>query len=156
MNDTTVMPVQAKWLDRLPPLRLASCCGISTAAMLLFFAPVAAIAYMLRGPAALPAAGVAAGVCWLSSLAALAGTARFGRRGPNAPMFTLLFGMVFNCAVPFAAGLVLSRTSAALAQAGVFGLMVIFFQFALVVTTLLTLCLVKPPRAGQHTLGNRQ
>jgi hypothetical protein len=124
-------------------LRFAACWGIFSAAMLLFFMPVAAIAQWLRGADALVAAAVAAGVCWLGSTVALAGTARFGRSGVNGPLYTLAFGLVFNCGFPFLTGLVLSRAGGTLAQAGVFGLIVIFFQFALVVGTVLSLCLIK-------------
>lgn len=144
MDPTTVKTVQAKWVEKLPPMRLGRSLAILTAAMLLFCAPVAAIAYQVNGSNALPAVAVAAVVCWLGSSLALAGTARFGRAGINGPLYTLAFGLVFNCAVPFVVGLVLHRSAGALAQAGVFGLIVIFFQFALVVSTLLSLCLIKP------------
>ena len=77
---------------------------------------------------------------------ALCGTAKFGRTGLNAPLFTIAFGLVFNCALPFAVGLVLSRAGGALAQAGVFGQIVICFQFTLLIETLLSLCLIKPSR----------
>lgn len=138
--------VQPKWVDKLPPLRLTACFAILSSAMLLFFVPVAAIAYRLHGDAALPAAAVAAGVCWLGAMLALTGTARFGRAGINAPIYSLFFGMVFNCALPFAVGMILNRQGGPLAEAGVFGLTVVFFQFALVVETLLALCLIKSPR----------
>jgi hypothetical protein len=146
MNYFDGAAVQAKWLDKLPPLRLMSCCLILSAAMLLFYVPVAATAYYLHGQAGVLAASVAAGVCWLGSILALGGTWRFGRTGLNAPLFTLFFGMVFNGALPFSVGLVLYRSGGALARGGVFGLTLIFFQFALVVETLLSLCLIKSPR----------
>lgn len=146
MDPTTVKPVQAKWVEKLPPMRFGRSWAILTAAMLLFFLPVAAIAYALNGEDALPAAAVAAGVCWLGSTLTLAGTARFGRAGINGPMYTLAFGLVFNFALPFFVGLVLYRAGGALGQAGVFGLIVIFVQFALAVSTLLSLCLIKPAR----------
>jgi hypothetical protein len=146
MNYSDGEAVQAKWLDKLPPLRLLSCCSILTAAMLLFVVPVAAAAHYLYGQAGVWAASVAAGVCWLGSNLALAGTAKFGRTGLNAPLFTIAFGLIFNCVLPFAVGLVLSRSGGALAQAGVFGQIVICFQFSLLVETMLSLCLIKPPR----------
>lgn len=146
MNSFDGEAVQAKWLDKLPPLRLRSCFLILSAAMLLFFVPVALVARALNGPDAFAAAAVAAAVCWLGGMLTLLGTSRWGRQGVNAPLYALLFGMVFNCAVPFTVGMVLHRTGGALAQAGVFGLIVIFFQFALLIGTLLTLCLVKSPR----------
>ena len=146
MTILTVKSVQAKWLEKLPPLRLLTCCSILSAAMLPFYGVVAAIAYSLHGQAGVQAATVAAGVCWLGSTLALTGTWRFGRTGLNGPLFTLFFGMVFNCALPFLVGMVLYRSGGALAQAGVFGLTLVFFQFALIVETLLSLCLIKSPR----------
>ena len=146
MDPTTVKTVQAKWVEKLPALRFGPSWALLTAAMLLFVVPVAAIAYQVNGPSALPATGLAGGVCWLGSTLALAGAAVFGRSGINGPLFTLAFGMAFNCGLPFAVGLALSRSGGALAQAGVFGLIVIFFQYALVVSTVLSLCLIKPAR----------
>jgi hypothetical protein len=147
MDPATVKTVQAKWVDKLPALRFGACWALLTAAVLLFLVPVAAIAYQIKGPAALPAAGVAAGVCWLGSTMALAGTAVFGRSGMNGPLYTLAFGLAFNCGLPFVVGLALHRSGGALAQAGVFGLIVVFFQYVLVVSTLLSLCLIKPARS---------
>jgi hypothetical protein len=146
MDLTTVTTVQAKWVEKLPALRFGRSWVILTLAMLVFFAPVAAIAYRIKGPEALSAAAVAAGVCWFGSTLALAGTAAFGRSGINGPLYTLAFGMLFNCGLPFIVGLALYRSGGALARAGVFGLIVIFFQFALVVSTVLSLCLIKPAR----------
>jgi hypothetical protein len=143
MKSTTVTAVQAKWVEKLPPLRFASCWAILTAAMVVFFLPVAAIAQWLRGSDAIVAAAVAAGVCWLGSTLALAGTAAFGRSGANGPIYTLAFGLVFNCALPFLVGMILYSAGGPLSHAGVFGLTVIFFQFALVVGTILSLCLMK-------------
>jgi hypothetical protein len=146
MNDTTVIAVQAKWIEKLPPLRLGSCGWILSSAMLLFFVPVAAISYALHGPVALRASAVAAAVCWTGSSLALIATAKFGRQGATAPLVTVLFGLVFNGAFPFSVGLILSHGGGALAEAGVFGLIVVFLQFALLVETLLALCLIKSPR----------
>lgn len=146
MHDTTVKAVQAKWTDRLPPLRLMSCWLLQTAVMTVLTVPVAVLMHFWRGPESLAATLVAAGVCWAGSILALGGIALFGRSGPNAPLLTLAFGMVFNCALPFSVGLVLSRTGGALAQSGVFGLIVLFFQFSLAAVTILTLCLLKSPR----------
>jgi hypothetical protein len=146
MKSTTVTAVQVKWVDKLPPLRLARCLVIQSAATLLFLALVGTIAYATRGQGTMVAAAVAAVVCWLGSTLTLVGTARFGRSGINAPLYTVAFGLVFNCALPFVVGLMLFRAGGPLAEHGVFGLMVIFFQFTLVVNTLLSLCLVKSPR----------
>jgi uncharacterized membrane protein YadS len=144
MKPTTVTAV--KWLEKLPPLRFGRSWAILSGAMLAFLLPVAAVAYRLNGPEAIRAAILAAGVCWLGATLTLAGTARFGRDGINAPMYTLACGLVFNCGLPFLVGLAFSLRGGELAQAGAFGLIVVFFQFALVVSTLLSLCLIKSPR----------
>ncbi len=145
-NDLTVSTVQAKWVEKLPPLRLASCCSLLSAAIALVFIPVAAVAYTRQGQPAVVAAIVAAGVCWFGSTLALIGTNRFGRSGINGPLYTMAIGMVFNGALPFAVGLVLNRSGGPLAEAGVFGLVMTFFLFALAVETMLSLCLLKAPR----------
>lgn len=144
MMDHTTVKTQLKWAEKLPPMRFPRAWVVLTAAMLLFCIPVAAIAYALNGPPSLAASAVACGVCWLGATLTLAGTALFGRAGVNGPIYTLACGLVFNCAIPFTVGLALYRTGSALAQAGAFGLIVIFFQFALLVSTVLSLCLIKP------------
>ena len=110
------------------------------------FVLVAAVAYLLHGSAAIAAAATAAGVCWFGASLALIGTAIFGRVRRSGPISTLAFGMVFNCALPFAVGFSLYRAGGPLSQAGVFGLTVVFFQISLVVETLLSLCLLKSPQ----------
>ena len=146
MNDLTVKAVEAKWLDKLPPLRLGACCSILAVAIALVLIPLAAFAYARHGQQGVVAAIVAAGVCCLGSTLALVGTSLFGRSGVNGPLFTLLFGMLFNCALPFAVGLVLDRSGGPLAEAGVFGLLMTVFLFSLAIETILSLCLLKSPR----------
>jgi hypothetical protein len=138
--------VQAKWFEKLPPLRFSACWAIFSAALAVFWLPVAGIAFALHGSQALVAATVAAGVCWVGASLALIATARFGREGINAPLFTLIFGLVFNGALPFAIGLTLNRAGGPLSDGGAFGLTIVFLQFALIVETLLSLCLLKSPR----------
>ncbi len=146
MNDTTaVKAVQAKWLENLPPLRLGACLGLLAAAMLLAAALVGGVAIALKGAVVLPAVAVAATTCWLGSSLALISTSRIGQ-GPNTPLYILGLGLVFNGAAPFSLGLLLSRMGGPLAEAGVFGLIVIFLQVALATETLLALCLIKSPR----------
>jgi hypothetical protein len=146
MNDLTVKAVQAKWLEKLPPLRVGACCSILSAVLLVTLLVVGAAAYTLHGLAAARAAAAAALICWTGSNVALLAAWRFGRGGVNGPLWTLLFGLVFNCALPFSVGLLLSRSGGSLAEAGVFGLIVIFFQVSLLTETLLSLCLMKTAR----------
>jgi hypothetical protein len=87
------------------------------------------------------AALVAAGVCWFGSTVALVLTALL--RGPQAALYSLLFGMLFRMGLPLAAGILLSQSSPRLAAGGVFGCMVGFYLVTLVAETLLSLPLVQ-------------
>jgi len=141
-----VNAVQAKWVEKLPPLPLARCYSILAAAMLTVFVPVAAVAYAWRGPDAVLASIVAVSVCGIGSALALGATWLVGRDGGNGPLYVMLAGLVFNCMLPFAVGLVLYKAGGVLAQSGVFGQIVVFFQCALLIETVLALCLLKSPR----------
>jgi hypothetical protein len=143
MNELTVDIVQAKWFEKLPPLRLRTCWSLFSVALLMFYAIVGMVSFALHGPDGLVASTIAAAVCWLGASVALAGTAYFGRTGINGPLYTLAFGLLFNGALPFSVGLALNRAGGAVADAGVFGLSIVFLQFALVVETLFSLCLLK-------------
>lgn len=107
----------------------------------LFLPLVAWYGFTRHGQPGAIAAAVAAVICATGSTAALIATWRF--RGPAAALYAMLFGMVFQFGLPFAAGMVLSQAGGPLAQAGVFGLIVVFYLYTLVVKTLLVLPLVK-------------
>ncbi len=96
-----------------------------------------------QGRDGLQAAVVAAAICWLGSSLALILTAI--SRGPQAAVWTLLFGMLFRMGLPLAAGLMLQRAGGPLAEAGVFGKVLIFYLVALAVETPLSLRVLRPP-----------
>ena len=83
------------------------------------------------------AAVVAATICWLGASLALISTAM--SRGPQAAVWTLLFGMLFRMGLPLAAGFMLYQAGGPLASAGVFGKVLIFYLIALAVETPLSL-----------------
>ena len=135
--------VQANWLDKLPPLRLGACLGSLAAVLLLAFVPIAALAHVRFGSGGVTAAAVALAICWAGSSLALVATFLFARDAVTAPLVLLVFGLLFNGALPFLVGLTLHKSGGPLAECGVFGLVVVFIQFALAAETLLALCLVK-------------
>lgn len=108
---------------------------------------VGGVSFALRGPMGLAAAAAAAGICWSGATAALVLTALLGRS--NRAMYGHLLGMFFRLGVPLVAGLILQRQAGALADAGVFGLIVIFYLVALTAETLLSLKYVKHRNGAQ-------
>jgi hypothetical protein len=116
-------------------------CALLWLAVGLFLPLAAWYGFTRYGQPGAIAAAVAAVICAAGSTAALIATWRF--RGPAAALYAMLFGMVFQFALPFAAGLILSQAGGMLARAGVFGMIVVFYLYTLVVKTLLVLPLVK-------------
>jgi hypothetical protein len=147
----------AIWLERQRPLRLGACCARLVGAMLLWAVPVSALAYERFGVNGLWASLVAGVVCLAAGLLALVATAVF--RGPNAALWSLAFGLAFRMGLPLGCGLYLSRSQPLLAEAGVFGLIVAYYLFTLVVETLLSLRLTRSltqssaPAAGNANSG---
>ena len=128
----------------LPSLTLRGlflrCAGLLAAVLIC----LPAIGYFLSSTHSLgwQAALVAALVCWFGSTAALVLTAI--SRGPQGALISLLVGMLFRMGLPLLAGIWLTRSSPALAEAGVFGAILVFYLVTLVVETLLVLPLVQP------------
>jgi peptidoglycan/LPS O-acetylase OafA/YrhL len=118
---------------RSPSLPLA--CAWLLAYVLVAYLVVGAIAAQ-RFEIGWTSAAVAAAICWLSATLTLVATGL--TRGPLRPFYGLLYGMLFGFAIPFAAGLYLTRSAPALASAGVFGLIVVFYLVTLAANTLLT------------------
>jgi hypothetical protein len=131
----------ANWLERQRPLGLAACCARLTGALLLWAVPVSLMAYQRFEVAGLWASLVAGVVCLVAGLLALVATAVF--RGPNAGLWSLAFGLAFRMGLPLGCALYLSRSQPVLADAGVFGLIVAYYLFTLVVETLLSLRLTR-------------
>ena len=146
MKGTQVKPAGPTWLEKLPPLRLSACLLVLSVVMLLAFLPVGAFAYSRHELAGAQAAAVACLICWFGSSLALVATSLFARAGQTAALYAFLFSMTFNFGLPFVAGLTLDKTVMTLSTAGVFGLVVVFFEISLLAHTLLQLCLLKTLR----------
>lgn len=131
----------AGWLDRQSPLGLLACCARLVIAEVLWGVPVTCLAYVQFGMAGVLASLLALSICLVAGLMALAATAVF--HGPNVAMWSLLFGLFFRMGLPLGCGLYFSRSQPVLAAAGIFGLIVVYYLFGLVVETLLSLRLAR-------------
>jgi hypothetical protein len=97
--------------------------------------------FATRGLDAAYAAAAAAALCWTGATAALVVTG-LSARTSHAVQGHLL-GMFFRLGLPLVAGLIFQKAGGRLADAGVFGLIVVFYLISLVAETLLTLQLIK-------------
>jgi hypothetical protein len=136
-------------------LSLLASCGLLSAAVILLFACVGWFAFASAGANGLAAASVAAGACWIGSLAALAVSSLF--RAPTQAVSGVLAGTLVRTGIPLFVLVVMQAGGGPLVQAGVCGYIVIFFLFTLVVDTLLLLCMVrvsdKKKDSGQKDSG---
>ena len=126
-----------RWKRRAADWSLAFRCALLALAVAVAYPVAGLIAWQRAGSDGWLAALVAALICWIGSTIALCMTALL--RGPQAALYSLLFGMLFRMGLPLVAGIILSRNSPRLADAGVFGCIVGFYLVTLVAETLLTL-----------------
>lgn len=96
-----------------------------------------------HGNMGIAAAGIAAGVCWLSGGLALAVLMWWKRR--NLPIQGALSAIGVRTFIPLGTGVILSSRGGELAEAGVFGLIVVFYLVTLVVDTLISIKVVGTP-----------
>lgn len=118
--------------------------GLLTLAMLVTFAGTVWFSEMRHGATGVVAAVVAAGVCWLSAAIALLLLIRWRRSGKV--VNGVLMGMVVRLGLPLIVGVVLDGQQGALANAGVFGLIVVSYMVALIVETVLSVWILQQPR----------
>jgi hypothetical protein len=114
-------------------------CFWLTIALALVYPAFAAFGYWRAGETGLAAASVAGAVCWLGTLAALLLT---GLLQGELAIQGVLSGMAFRFGLPFLAGILLTKNGGPLAEAGVFGMIVVYYLFGLLVETLLSVRLV--------------
>ena len=119
-----------------------ACCGLLALFVALIYPLVAWYAHGKSGADGLLAAAVAGVVCWLSASAALLITAWFPG-GPQAAVSRMMLSMLVRMGVPLAVGTILEFQFGPLADAGVFGLIVVFYLMTLLVETMLSLRFVQ-------------
>lgn len=121
-------------------METAWACVVLTLAMLLVFPAFALYGHSNSGPTGILAAGIAAGVCWLSMVSALLFVGWLTSYG--LAVHATLIGMALRMGPPMLFGLVLTRQGGELAAAGVLGMIVVYYLIGLVIETLLSLYLV--------------
>jgi hypothetical protein len=114
--------------------------------MLLVFPAFACYGYVRSGASGIAAAAVAGSVCWLGSLLALV-LLGWLRGGPWF-LHAWLLGMVFRFGLPLGAGIALTRGGGPLAEADVFGMMVVYYLVGLLCETLLSVRLLRASTGG--------
>ena len=92
--------------------------------------------------------GVAAGVCWLGAVVAWVLGGSLGRGGMAA--HGVLLGMLFRMGIPLAVGIALDRRGGPLADAGVFGMILIYYFVTLVAETAVSLKLLPPAKKSTN------
>lgn len=95
-----------------------------------------------HGGTGMAAAGVAAGVCWGGAMVALVVGGLF--RHSKHAVSGVLAGMLFRMGVPLMAGAALDWQGGPLAEAGVFGMILVYYFVTLAAETLLAVRLVSP------------
>lgn len=137
----------AKWVTWLGSIGLPARCALLSASIATFLLAVGGFLLATRGWTAAAAAAVAASLCWTGGILALLLATVF--QGPHRALHAALAGMLFRMGIPLVGGLWLHHQGGALAQAGVFGQVVIFYLWTLVVET----CLSLPPVGANKGLS---
>ena len=125
------------FLAQIARLGLAARCGLVTLAVAIALAIAGALAFRLHEGAGVAAAGVAAGVCLLGSIAAL--TVSQFLQGPEAALRRVLASMALRMFVPLAFCLVVAALGGPLAEAGCVYYVLVFYLVTLAVDTVLAL-----------------
>ena len=131
-------------------IMIRSCLAL-TAIVLVALLLVGGVVGSTRGMNGVLAALTAAAICWLGSTVALL-LAGYTSRSNQAVQGHLL-GMFFRLGLPLAAGMILQKARGSLADAGVFGLIVVFYLVTLVAETLLSLRFIKRTKPGDLKPG---
>ena len=129
---------------------IRSCLAL-TAIVLLALLIVGGVVGSTRGVNGVLAASTAAGICWFGSTLALL-IAGYTSRSNQAVQGYLL-GMFFRFGLPIGAGMLLQSAGGALAESGVFGLIVVFYLVTLVTETILSLGFIKRAKSAHLNSG---
>ncbi|HJN09949.1 MAG TPA: hypothetical protein QF564_14780 [Pirellulaceae bacterium] len=112
-------------------------CVLLSLALLLVFPIIGAYAFNAHGTNGLIAAALAGAICWSGAMIALLLVLLF-RNSPNQMISATLLGMLFRMGLPLVTGVVLTRAGGPLADAGLFGMIMVFYLVGLVLETTLS------------------
>jgi len=105
--------------------------------LLVAFPAVAFYGYSQHGQTGLIAAAIAGAICWAGAMFALVLIGMF-RTSQNHVVSATLLGMLFRMGLPLVTGLIITRNGGPLADAGLFGMILVFYLVGLVVETILS------------------
>lgn len=129
---------------------IRSCLAL-TAVVLLALLVVGGIVAGTRGMNGVLAASVAAAICWLGSIIALLLSGYTSRS--NQAVQGHLLGMFFRLGLPLGIGTIIQDAGGLLAEAGVLGLIVVFYLVTLVTETFLSLQFIRHSKPGAEKPG---
>jgi len=124
------------------PPGLAGSCAVLVLAILLTFPAFAWFGFARHGADGLVAAAVAGGVCLFGALAALVVSGLL--RGPRSGVHGMLLSVLFRTGVPLMAGIFFAQRGGRLAEAGVLGMILVYYLVTLAVETVLAVRLLRP------------
>ena len=119
------------------PTSVTFACALLSLSLLIAYPAVAGYGYHSHGVDGVIAASLAGGICWIGALVALVLIGLF-RTSHNQMVSATLLGMLFRMGLPLVTGLVITRNGGPLAEAGLFGMILIFYLVGLVVETILS------------------
>lgn len=128
--------------DQLAAPSLARACLALSAAVIVALAAIGSVARERQGDLGLEAAFLAALTCWLSAMAALLLAGRL--RNTAHAVSGILGGTLMRTMIPLGVATAFQASGNALAQAGLFGYLVVFFLLTLTIETLLLVWLLRP------------
>ena len=119
------------------PTSVPFACVLLSLTLLIAFPAIAGYGYSNHGENGVLAAALAGGICWIGALIALVLVGLF-RSSHNQMVSATLLGMLFRMGLPLVTGLALTRAGGPLAEAGLFGMILVFYLVGLVVETILS------------------
>lgn len=120
---------------------LAWACAVLTGLVLIAWIIDAIVTTHLAGRSAWGVSALAAGICWFGALLSLVLLHVLRMRG--SALAGALVGMLIRMTIPLAIGAALVSQGGSLAQAGLFGQLVVFYLVTLAIETVISVVLMK-------------
>ena len=130
-----------------PAPRIIPSAAILALVIAMAFPVIAWFGFQRHGTQGILAAAIAATVCLLSGVVALVVTGL--SQGTSSSATGLLASMGIRTGLPLAVGLILSSSNEALASAGVFGMILVYYFIMLAVETTLAVRLINANRPSE-------
>lgn len=130
----------------MAPRRLVVACALLVLALLAPFPFFAWYGYADAGASGMLAASVAGLLCLVAGGAALVSTGLMAGKGPQSAVSGTLLGVLLQMIIPMAALVVFQRIGGPLTEAGVVGMLLVYYLVMLSAETSLAVWLLRPLR----------